>query len=81
MICRTIVNSLGNPILTTSIHDKDNIVEYTIDPEIIFDRFKGVVDIVIDGGYGGIKPSTIVDCSDGSFTVIRQGLGNIEEYL
>jgi tRNA threonylcarbamoyl adenosine modification protein (Sua5/YciO/YrdC/YwlC family) len=81
MICRTIVHRLGNPILTTSIHDSDNIVEYTTDPEIIYDRFKSIVDIVIDGGYGGIKPSTIVDCSDGSFSVVRQGLGNIEEYL
>jgi len=81
LICRTIVKRLGNPILTTSIHDDDKIVDYTTDPEIIYERFKNIVDIVIDGGYGGNKPSTIVDCSDGSFTIVRQGLGNIEEYI
>ena len=81
MVCRTIVKTLGNPILTTSIHDDDKIIEYTTDPEIIYDRFKDTVDIVIDGGYGGNKPSTIVDCSDGSFSVVRQGLGNIEDFL
>jgi tRNA threonylcarbamoyl adenosine modification protein (Sua5/YciO/YrdC/YwlC family) len=81
LICRTIVKNLGNPLLTTSIHDDDKIVNYTTDPEIIYERFYKLVDIVIDGGFGGNVPSTIVDCSDGSFSVVRQGLGKIEEFL
>jgi tRNA threonylcarbamoyl adenosine modification protein (Sua5/YciO/YrdC/YwlC family) len=81
LICRSIVKYFGNPILTTSVHDDDEILDYTTDPDAIHNRYEDLVDIVVDGGYGNNKPSTIVDCSDGSFTVVRQGLGNIEEFL
>ena len=81
VICRSIVKYFGNPILTTSVHDDDEILDYTTDPDAIHNRYEDLVDIVVDGGYGNNKPSTIVDCSDGSFTVVRQGLGNIEEFL
>jgi tRNA threonylcarbamoyl adenosine modification protein (Sua5/YciO/YrdC/YwlC family) len=81
LICRSIVKHFGNPILTTSVHDDDEILDYTTDPDAIHNRYEDLVDIVVDGGYGNNKPSTIVDCSDGSFTVVRQGLGNIEEFL
>jgi len=80
-ICRGIVKHLGNPLLTTSVHDDDEFLEYTTDPEVIHNKYENIVDIVVDGGFGNIKPSTIVDCSEGEFRVIRQGLGNIEEFL
>jgi len=80
-ICRQIVKELDHPIMSTSIHDEDKIRDYTTDPEIIYDKYENLVDIVIDGGFGHNKPSTIVDCSDGSFTITRQGLGKLEEYM
>ncbi|WP_460970328.1 L-threonylcarbamoyladenylate synthase [Spirosoma migulaei] len=76
-IPRLIVHELGNPIITTSIRDEDEIIEYSTDPELIFEKFQNQVDIVIDGGYGGNVPSTIVDATDDDFSVIRQGLGEL----
>ena len=80
-ITRNIVELLGNPILTTSIHDNDNIVEYSTDPELIYDKYKKQVDIVIDGGCGNLVPSTIVDYSKGEIEIIRQGLGKLDRFL
>ncbi|WP_276360971.1 L-threonylcarbamoyladenylate synthase [Daejeonella sp. H1SJ63] len=80
-IARTIVKSLGNPIISTSIHDDDEIVEYSTDPELIHEKYEEIVDMVIDGGYGDNEPSTIVDCSEGEFEIIRQGKGNLDLYL
>jgi len=80
-IPRDIVRSLGNPIITTSIHDEDEILEYSTDPELIFEKYKNLVDIVIDGGYGANVASTVVDCSNDDFEVIREGLGDINEFL
>ncbi|MEO6883714.1 MAG: L-threonylcarbamoyladenylate synthase [Bacteroidia bacterium] len=80
LICREIVQMLGNPIMSTSVHDTDEVVEYTTDPEIIYDNFKDKVDIVIAGGYGNNEPSTVIDCSDGDFTIVRQGLGIVEDF-
>jgi len=76
-IIREIVKELGNPILTTSIYDNDEIVEYTTDPELIYENYSDKVDIVIDGGYGDNTPSTVVDCSDGNIEVIREGKGEL----
>lgn len=76
-IPRQIVHELGNPIITTSIRDEDEVIEYSTDPELIFEKFQHQVDIVIDGGYGGNIPSTIVDATDDDFTVVRQGLGEL----
>ncbi len=76
-IPRQIVRELGNPIITTSIRDEDEIVEYSTDPELIFEKFQHQVDLVIDGGYGGNVPSTIVDATEDSFSIVRQGLGEI----
>lgn len=73
LIARCIVKELGNPILSASLPGDD--VEGYTDPEIIYERFKKEVDVVIDGGIGGITPSTIIDVSDGEATVIRQGAG------
>ena len=79
-IPREIVKELGNPIITTSIHDEDEVIEYSTDPELIFEKYKNQVDLVIDGGYGGNVASTVVDCSHDGFEVIREGLGNILDY-
>ncbi|HNV52365.1 MAG TPA: Sua5/YciO/YrdC/YwlC family protein, partial [Tenuifilaceae bacterium] len=72
-----IVNLLGKPILTTSLKDDDELIEYTTDPEQIFENYKELVDMVIDGGYGNNIPSTIVDCTSGEAIVIRKGLGEL----
>ena len=78
---RQIVRQLGNPILTTSVKAQDEIVEYYTDPEDIFRVFGKQVDMVIDSGSGGNIPSTVIDCTDESFSVIREGIGDIEPYL
>ncbi len=80
-ICRSIVKHFGNPILTSSVHDDDEIIDYTTDPDAIHNKYENLVDIVVDGGYGNNTPSTIIDCSEGDFTIVRQGLGKIEEFL
>ncbi len=77
-IVREIVNALGNPILSSSIYDEDEMVEYATDPELIYEKYKNIVDCVIDGGYGGNIPSTIVDCSEGEINILREGLGELE---
>jgi tRNA threonylcarbamoyl adenosine modification protein (Sua5/YciO/YrdC/YwlC family) len=80
-IPRTIVEHLQNPLITTSIKDDDQIKAYTTDPEEIYEDFKHKVDIVIDGGTGGNVPSTVVDCTGDDFSIIRQGLGDFDQYL
>ncbi|MCF6167844.1 L-threonylcarbamoyladenylate synthase [Lutibacter sp.] len=77
MIIRELVKKLGNPIVSTSIYDEDDLIEYTTDPELIFEKWESRVDIVIDGGYGGNIPSTIIDLSDDEITVLREGKGSI----
>ena len=76
-ILHQLVGELGNPIMTTSIHDEDEVVEYTTDPELIHEKYEDIVDIVIDGGYGGTEASTIVDCTSDDFEIIRQGKGEL----
>jgi len=70
-----IVRQLGNPILTTSLKEDDEILEYPTDPELIYEEYGLLVDAVIDGGYGGITPSTVIDCSGDEPELIREGLG------
>ncbi len=77
-IALEIVRVLGNPIVTTSIHDDDDVLEYTTDPELIHEKYKSVVDIVIDGGYGNNVPSTVIDCTEEVPEIIREGIGNLE---
>ncbi len=77
-IARTIVKELGNPIISTSIHDEDELLEYTTDPELIFEKWKDLVDIVIDGGYGDNLASTIIDFTDDEPIVIREGKGSLD---
>lgn len=75
-IPREIVKELGNPIITTSIHD-DEIHEYATDPEIIYDEFRNKVDLIINGGYGNVEASTILDCTGSYPEVLREGLGDV----
>lgn len=76
-IIREIVRVLGNPVLTTSVKDDDEVIEYTTDPELIYERYENIVDVVIDGGYGGIEGSTIVDCTGNEPEIIRVGKGEL----
>ena len=73
-----IVRELGRPVITTSIHDQDEILEYITDPELIHEKYRDFADIVIDGGYGRNEASTIVDCTGDGPEIIRQGLGVLE---
>jgi tRNA threonylcarbamoyl adenosine modification protein (Sua5/YciO/YrdC/YwlC family) len=77
-IALALVSALGNPIVSTSIRDDDNIVEYTSDPELILEKWNNLVDIVIDGGYGGNEASTIIDLSVEPPEIIREGKGSLE---
>ena len=77
-IARALVTSLGRPIVSTSIRDDDDVLEYTTDPELIFEKWNHLVDIVIDGGYGGNYASTIIDLTDGYPQVIREGKGSLD---
>ncbi|MEI6347283.1 MAG: L-threonylcarbamoyladenylate synthase [Bacteroidota bacterium] len=81
-IINSIVNSLGNPILSKSVKDlSDDIFEYYTDPELIYEQFGDLVDIIIDGGYSGHTPSTVISCLNNEFEVIREGLGSIKGLL
>ena len=77
-IARTIVEKLGNPIVSTSIYDDDDVIEYTTDPELIFEKWQNRVDIVIDGGYGDNVASTIIDLSGDAPVVLREGKGDVD---
>ena len=81
LIPRQLVQSLGNPILTSSIVDEDDVLEYSTDPELIYEKFEDKVDLVIDGGYGHNVASTIVLCQDSGYEVVRQGLGDFDAFL
>lgn len=78
---RTIVEELGQPILSTSIRDEDDVIEYSTDPELIFEKYQNQVDLVIDGGYGQNVASTILNCTGDEVELVRQGLGNLEDIL
>ena len=73
-----IVKMLGNPIVSTSIRDDDELLEYTTDPELIYEKWNSKVDLVIDGGYGDNQPSTIVEIKDSKVTILREGKGDID---
>ncbi|MFP5080997.1 L-threonylcarbamoyladenylate synthase [Pedobacter sp. JCM 36344] len=80
-IAKEIVLQLGNPILSTSIHDDDEVIEYSTDPELIHEKYIDKVDLIVDGGYGDNEPSTVVDCTSGDFEIIRQGKGDLENLI
>lgn len=73
-----IVREIGHPIITTSVHDEDELIEYTTDPELIWEKFRDRVDAVIDGGYGNNEPSTVIDCTGEEPVVVRMGIGTVD---
>ncbi len=73
-----IVRELGNAVLTTSIHNEDEVLDYITDPELIHEQYKTIVDAVIHGGFGGNMPSTVIDCTGPVPQLIRQGIGQVE---
>ena len=73
-----IVRELGNPIVSTSIYDEDEIIEYTTDPELILEKWSSKVDMVINGGYGGNEPSTVIDFSGDEPEIVREGKGSLD---
>lgn len=77
-IAREIVKLLGNPIVSTSIHDEDDVIEYSTDPELIFEKWNNKVDLVIDGGYGDNVASTIIDLTNYEPELIREGKGSLD---
>lgn len=77
-IIREIIRELGNPLLSTSIRDEDEILEYSTDPELIHEKYEEIADIVVDGGYGEFIPSTIVDCTGDEIIIVREGKGVLE---
>jgi len=74
-----IIRGLGNPIMSVSIHDEDEIIEYSTDPELIHEKFQDIAELVIDGGYGDNIPSTIIDCTSDFPVIVRQGKGIFDE--
>ncbi len=74
-----IVKELGNPIMTASVTDDLDMVEYSTDPSLIHERFENSVDIVIDGGYGGFEGSTVLNCANGEVEIIREGKGPVDD--
>jgi tRNA threonylcarbamoyl adenosine modification protein (Sua5/YciO/YrdC/YwlC family) len=78
-IALAIVRMLGNPIMSTSIHDEDEIIEYSTDPELIYEKYHKIVDMVVDAGFGGNIPSTILDCTQEVIEVVREGKGPIDD--
>ncbi|MDN3668456.1 L-threonylcarbamoyladenylate synthase [Echinicola jeungdonensis] len=80
-IPRTLVKELGQPIVTTSIRDEDDVLEYSTDPELIYEKYRDLVDIVIDGGYGHNIASTVIDCTGDEFEIVREGLGDSAEII
>lgn len=77
-IILSLVEVLGNPIVSTSIRDEDDILEYTTDPELILEKWDNLVDVVIDGGYGDNEASTVIDFSENEPQIIREGKGSLE---
>ncbi len=76
-IARQLVEGLGNPLIATSVHDDDEILEYTTDPGLIHEKYQNQVDLVIDGGYGHNEASTIVNLTEGNVDIVRQGIGEL----
>jgi len=81
LVPQMIVEKLGNPIASTSIKDEDEIIEYTTDPELIAEKFDKIVDLVVDSGMGDNVASSVIDLSDNEVVIIREGKGDINEFL
>ena len=77
-IALSIIKHLGRPLVSTSIHDEDEVIEYTTDPELIHEKYEQMVDLVVDGGFGDNYASTVIDCTQGEWEVIREGKGSLD---
>jgi tRNA threonylcarbamoyl adenosine modification protein (Sua5/YciO/YrdC/YwlC family) len=77
-IVQAIVGELGNPIISTSIYDEDEVIEYTTDPELIYEKWQHLVDVIVDGGYGDNIPSTVIDLTGEEPVLLREGKGSLE---
>ena len=77
-IAKMLVEELGNPLISTSVNDEDEILEYITDPELIHEKYENILDLVIDGGYGKNEASTIIDCTGDEPEIIREGIGPID---
>lgn len=80
-IISNIINELGHPIVSTSIRSDDDFIEYITNAELIFEEYENLVDFAIDGGAGGIEPSTIIDCTGDEIEIIREGKGKIDLFF
>ena len=80
-IPQLLVETLGNPIISTSIKDEDEVIEYTTDPELIHEKYKDKVAAVIDGGYMNNVATTIVDCTGSEPIILRQGIGDLSDFI
>lgn len=78
IIAQTIVEQLGNPLISTSVRDDDKILDYITDPELIHDKYEKLIEVVIDGGYGQNEASTIIDCTSNDPEIIREGIGTLD---
>lgn len=78
LITQSIIEALGNPIVSTSIYDEDEVIEYMTDPELIFEKWGDIVDVIVDGGYGDNIPSTVIDLTSDEPILVREGKGSLE---
>jgi tRNA threonylcarbamoyl adenosine modification protein (Sua5/YciO/YrdC/YwlC family) len=76
-IARAIVEALGNPIISSSIHDDDEVIEYTTDPDLIYERYEDQIDLLVDGGFGDNEASTVLDCTGEEIEILREGKGDL----
>lgn len=76
-IARAIVEALGNPIISSSIHDDDELIEYTTDPDLIYERYEAQIDLLVDGGFGDNEASTVLDCTGDEIEILREGKGDL----
>jgi tRNA threonylcarbamoyl adenosine modification protein (Sua5/YciO/YrdC/YwlC family) len=77
VIARAIVEALGNPIVSSSIHDDDEVIEYTTDPDLIYERYEDQIDLLVDGGFGDNEASTVLDCTGEEIEILREGKGDL----
>ena len=80
-ILKSLLPILSSPIVSTSIHDPDKILDYTTDPEILFEKWNSEIDLMLSDGYGKNNPSTVIDLTKSPYEIIRKGAGDISENL
>lgn len=76
-VFQTIIRQVDEPLIGTSIHDDDEVVEYTTDPSLIYEKYHDNIDLMVDGGWGNNTASTVVDCVEMPPKIVRQGIGEL----